>query len=254
MSEQLFYRILLIALFGISAVVFALLSFVSAPYGRHGRKGWGAGISARWGWVIMETPAAGVIAVCFAVGESRTDAAALAFILLWELHYLQRTFIFPFLMRGGAEKRVPLLIVFMAIVFNCINGYLNGRWLFHFAPHYTAAWLLDPRFIIGAALFLAGYAVNLHSDRVLRNLRRPGETDYKIPRGGLFEYVSGANYFGELVEWTGWAVATWSLPGLAFAVFTAANLIPRARTHHRWYRERFPDYPPRRKAVIPFIY
>lgn len=253
MSEELLYLILLVSLFGISAVVFVLLSFVSAPYGRHGRKGWGAGISARWGWVIMETPAAGVIAVCFFVGDSLSNAAALVFILLWELHYLQRTYVFPFLMRGGAGKRVPLLVIFMAIVFNSINGYLNGRWLFHFAPDYTAAWLLDPRFVIGTAMFLSGYAVNLHSDRVLRSLRRPGETGYSIPRGGLFEYVSGANYFGEIVEWTGWAVATWSLPGLAFAVFTAANLIPRARTHHRWYREHFPDYPSRRKAVIPFI-
>ena len=31
------------------------------------------------------------------------------------------------------------------------------------------------------------------------------------------------------------------LGGLAFCVFTAANLIPRARSNHRWYREKFPD-------------
>ena len=45
----------------------------------------------------------------------------------------------------------------------------------------------------------------------------------------------------------------WSLPALAFAMWTAANLIPRALWRHRWYREKFPDYPPSRRAVIPGV-
>ena len=68
-----------------------------------------------------------------------------------------------------------------------------------------------------------------------------------------FEWVSCPNYLGEMTEWAGWALATWSLPGLAFAAYTAANLAPRALAHHDWYRERFPDYPPRRRALIPYL-
>ena len=34
---------------------------------------------------------------------------------------------------------------------------------------------------------------------------------------------------------------------------SAANLVPRALATHRWYRERFPDYPQDRKALIPFV-
>jgi 3-oxo-5-alpha-steroid 4-dehydrogenase 1 len=45
----------------------------------------------------------------------------------------------------------------------------------------------------------------------------------------------------------------WNLPALSFAVWTAANLIPRSLSHDRWYRERFPNYPRERKAVIPFV-
>ena len=45
----------------------------------------------------------------------------------------------------------------------------------------------------------------------------------------------------------------WSLAGLAFAVFTVANLLPRALATHRWYRAQFPDYPPQRRAVVPFL-
>jgi 3-oxo-5-alpha-steroid 4-dehydrogenase 1 len=56
-----------------------------------------------------------------------------------------------------------------------------------------------------------------------------------------------------MIEWTGWAIATWSTAGLAFAVYTAANLGPRALRHHAWYRERFADDPRERKALIPYL-
>jgi hypothetical protein len=95
--------------------------------------------------------------------------------------------------------------------------------------------------------------VNLWADGRLRRLRAPGETGYAIPRGGLFELVSCPNYLGEIVEWIGWAVASASLAGLAFAVYTAANLAPRAIAHHAWYREKFPGYPGSRKALVPFL-
>ena len=32
-------------------------------------------------------------------------------------------------------------------------------------------------------MFVAGMIINIHSDHILRNLRKPGETGYKIPRG-----------------------------------------------------------------------
>ena len=111
-----------------------------------------------------------------------------------------------------------------------------------------------PTFVVGVVLFASGFVINQHSDWILFHLRRPGETGYKIPHGGLYRLVSCPNYFGELIEWSGWALATWSLPGLAFAVWTAANLIPRAWAHHKWYRKQFADYPPGRKAIIPLVF
>ena len=94
----------------------------------------------------------------------------------------------------------------------------------------------------------------VHSDRVLINLRKPGETGYKIPVGGGYRWVTAPNYLGEILEWTGWAILTWSTAGLSFAVFTMANLAPRAFSNHTWYRENFPDYPPERKALIPYLF
>ena len=73
-------------------------------------------------------------------------------------------------------------------------------------------------------------------------------------QGGLFEYVSGANFFGEIVEWTGFAIASGSLAATAFALFTAINIAPRAYHHHLSYIEKFKEeYPKHRRAVIPFI-
>ena len=179
-------------------------------------------------------------------------AVELVFLVLWEVHYLQRSFVYPFLIRNR-QTRMPLVIVAMAMVFTTWNSYLNSRFLFHFSAGYSPEWLTDPRFLLGVTLFVAGLAINWHSDWILRRLRRPGEKTYQIPRGGFFRYVSCANYFGETVEWAGWALATWSLPGLGFAIWTVANLGPRARSHHLWYRSHFADYPKNRRAYIPFL-
>ena len=103
-------------------------------------------------------------------------------------------------------------------------------------------------------IFLIGFFINNHSDSILINLRGPGETGYKIPRGGLYKYVSCPNYLGEFIEWLGFAIASASLASFAFFIWTLANLLPRAIQNHAWYLEKFEDYPKTRKRVIPFLF
>ena len=57
--------------------------------------------------------------------------------------------------------------------------------------------------------------------------------------------VACPHYLGECVEWTGFAVATRTRAGWAFAFWTFANLMPRARAAYReWYRGKFKsEYP-----------
>jgi len=169
------------------------------------------------------------------------------------LHYFYRSFIYPLQMQNKANL-MPLFASSLAFAFCFGNGYLQGRWLGYFSPVYPDSWLREPRFIFGLFLFFAGFGINIHSDHILRNLRKPGEKGYKIPHGGFFEYVSAANYFGEILEWTGWAIACWSFPSACFAFFTFANIGPRGMSHHQWYKTKCEDYPPNRKAVIPFIW
>lgn len=251
MTEATLYWGAVGLLYALAVVTFAALQFVTAPYGRHERRGWGPTIPGRLGWIVMESPSGLGFALIFALsgGFERSLAAGLLF-GLWQLHYTYRAFVFPLQMRS--PRPMPLLVAVLAFAFNVLNAYVNARWIGHFGD-YAAEWVSDPRFVVGATLFVGGFAANLHSDGVLRRLRAPGETGYRIPHAGLHRYVAAPNYFGEIVEWVGFALAAWSLAGLGFAVYTVANLLPRALDHHRWYRETFPDYPPERRALVPFL-
>jgi 3-oxo-5-alpha-steroid 4-dehydrogenase 1 len=251
MHELQIHQYLVGALLVLSLPTAAVLLLLSAPYGRHSRGGWGPGVPSRLGWILMESPAPLLFAAVYLAGEHAQSAVPLAFLLMWQLHYLNRTFVFPFRMRSGG-RRLPLVIVLLALVFNTLNAYVNARWISQFGD-YPPAWFASAPFVLGVPLFLFGWFVNLRADAVLRGLRRPGETHYAIPQGGLFRRVSCPNYLGEMLAWWGWALATWSPAGLAFAVFTSANLVPRALAHHRWYRQRFAGYPAARRAVIPFL-
>lgn len=252
MTEATIYDIILYAWVGVAVLAFASLFFITAPYGRHARTGFGPKIDSTLGWILMEAPSPVLMAVFFATGDRLGSPTAWVFLLIWELHYVNRAFVFPF-RRRGKSRPMPLAIALSGFFFNVVNAYLQGRFLFALGPVYDSAWLLDPRFLAGLALFLAGFGINLHSDAILRRLRAPGETGYRIPHGGLYRWISSPNYFGETLEWCGWALLTWSMPGLVFAFWTFANLAPRARDHHRWYRDTFPDYPPDRRAFIPYV-
>jgi steroid 5-alpha reductase family enzyme len=244
---------ILLWVWGASAVLtFGTLLFVTAPYGRHGRSGWGAMIPAKAGWILMEMPSATLMVVFFFAAQKIESPVLIAFLVLWQIHYINRTFIFPMRMSKSA-KPMPLSIVAFAFIFTLINGAFNGIDVF-FLRTYDTSWLTDPRFICGVAVFFLGFAINLRSDAILRNLRKPGETGYKIPTGGMYRFVSCPNYFGEILEWGGWALATWSGAGLVFFIWTFANVAPRGIAHHKWYKENFPEYPKERKAVVPFLF
>lgn len=251
MSEAEFHRAVALGIAAAAVPTFLLLRYVSAPYGRHARSGWGPTLPARLGWILMEAPASLVWLAIFACGAHALAPAPLVLLALWQFHYVNRAFVLP-LKTKPDDKRVPLLVPALAVVFNLFNAYANARQVSELG-HYDTGWLADPRFLIGTSLFLLGRTLNVRADAELIALRNEGR-GYQIPRGRLFRYVSCPNYAAEIVEWCGWALATWSLAGLAFAIYTFANLAPRALDHHRWYRERFPDYPSERRALIPWIW
>lgn len=107
------------------------------------------------------------------------------------------------------------------------------------------------------------------------------DSGYRLPTSRLFSLVACPNYGAECAEWLSFAAASaslaaagvvgavgenggsggsgrsvgWkdSLPSLAFALFTASNLVPRALAHRRWYIEKFEGFPREKRAIIPFV-
>ena len=195
------------------------------------------------------------MAILWALSDRRFEAAPLVLFALFQIHYFHRSFIFPLRLRGNSK--MPLGIVLMGAVFNTLNALMQGGWIFYLAPEgFYQDWFARPMIWIGIALFAIGMGINLQADHIIRSLRKPGDTRHYIPQGGMFRYVTSANYFGELVEWTGFAIASWSWAGAVFVLWTFANLAPRAASLRRRYTQEFGEEFTRlgRKRIIPFIY
>ncbi|XP_062845614.1 3-oxo-5-alpha-steroid 4-dehydrogenase 1 [Trichomycterus rosablanca] len=232
---------------------FFTLLFENVPYGRYASCKYGFPVHVKMAWFIQELPAFLVpLSLVLWTSASKTGHLPNQLLIgMYFCHYVQRSLIYPFLIRGG--KPTPFASFALAFVFCIYNGYMQVRYLSHYAE-FPPDWVTHPCFITGSLLWFFGWIINVHSDHILRNLRAPGETGYKIPRGGIFEYVSGANFFGEIVEWAGFALAAQSIHSLAFAVFTFIVLSSRAGAHHKWYLGKFEDYPKSRKVLIPFLF
>lgn len=153
---------------------------------------------------------------------------------------------------------MPLSIILMGMIFNVLNAMMQAGWIFYLSPEdmYDVSWLSSPCFKIGTIMFFSGMIINIHSDYVIRHLRAPGDTRHYLPKKGMFKYVASANYFGEFVEWIGFAILTWSYSGLVFALWTFANLAPRAAKIYERYKVEFADEfdDKKIKRILPFIY
>lgn len=254
---------LILASMGVMAViVFIVLFFLNAGYGYLSTSQWGPKINNKLAWVLMECPAFFfmlyyTLDFAFRGAETGNDRLVLYIMAgLFLLHYFQRSFIFPLLMRGKGS--MPIAVMLMGMVFNTLNAYLIGGWLYSQAPSgmYTIDWLTNPVFIAGCIIFFTGMFINLQSDHIIRHLRKPGDTKHYIPKQGLYKYVTSANYFGEFTEWVGFAILTWSPAGLLFAIWTFANLAPRAKNLTKKYEQEFGDEYKElhKKNMIPFIW
>lgn len=240
-----------------AVVVFLCLLKVEAGYGVAYTKKWGPAVNNKLGWVLMEAPVFFAMLWLWLSSDRRGDTVLVVMALLFLFHYFQRSFVFPFLIKG--KSVMPLSVILMGVTFNTLNAYMIGGWLFYVSPvdyYGGVSWLMSPMFIVGCVIFFVGMAINWHSDYIIRHLRKPGDTGHYIPRGGMFRYVTSANYFGEFLEWCGFALLTFSAAGAVFALWTFANLAPRARKLHQRYEREFGDEYKKlnRKYILPYIY
>ncbi len=250
------FNVFLLIMTALAVVVFIALFFIDAGYGKFYQPKWGPSLDNHWGWFLMEVPVFVAMLVLWWFSDRRTDGVRMIFLLLFEIHYFHRSFIFPRQLRG--HSRMPLAIVLMGALFNTLNAMMQGGWIFYISPagFYPKDWLFSLPFLAGTLLFFAGMYINIQSDSIIRNLRKPGDTAHYLPKGGMFRYVTSANYFGEFMEWVGFAILTWSWAGAVFALWTFANLAPRAARIYDLYSQEFPDELDTHKVkrMLPFIY
>ena len=237
-----FYNLLFLWIFiGLCTFIYLIFSKTIAPYGRHSNSKWGITIDNRWGWFWMELPALVLMPVIVLISPVQKNEIIILILSLWILHYFYRTILFPIKLKTKGKK-MPVIIVISAFMFNLFNGFFVGYEIGNISQ-------LDfgINTLIGLIVFFTGMYIKLIS------LRKENK-EYQIPQGGMFNYISCPNHFGEIIEWFGFAIIVFNLGALSFAFWTAFNLIPRAMNHHNWYKKSFVEYPKERKAVIPFLF
>ena len=243
-----FYKFLFLWIFlGFCTFLYLIFSKTIAPYGRHSNSEWGITIDNKWGWFWMELPALVVMPVTVLISPVEKNEIIVLILSLWILHYFYRSILFPIKLKTKGKK-MPFLIVISAFIFNLFNGFFVGYEIGNMSQ-------LDfgINTLIGLIIFFTGMYINRSSDNKLISLRNDNK-EYQIPQGGMFDFISCPNYFGEIFEWIGFAIIVLNLGTLSFALWTAFNLIPRALNHHNWYINYFKEYPDKRKALIPYIF
>lgn len=254
-----FYDTVLTAAFAFAAFVIIGGFFGQSSYGRFSSPKLGFNLNPKFGWWLMEIPATVVFAISYLSGPARFAPTSVVLAGIWALHYANRGWFFPLAIRQVPGKRntFNVSVVAMGMLVTTMHGYLNGALFSHdYLGQYRTGWLTDPRFLVGLVVYLCGFVLLVNSESIVRNLRdknNPGATEYRIPFGGGFRFVSSPAYLGELIAWSGFALLTWALPGVVILLITAGNLVPRALDTHRWYQRKFPDYPADRKALIPYL-
>jgi 3-oxo-5-alpha-steroid 4-dehydrogenase 1 len=209
---------------------------------------------------------------------------------LFITHYLNRAIISP--LRSPGRNKSHICVPLCAVVFNLVNGFLMGAYLSSpLARGMTRGAFGRWRFWVGLGMWAVGFVGNVVHDEILYDIRRKAKakgkakeespptdsnsTDqktqqkphYAIPHGLLYTYLSYPNYFCEWIEWLGFALAASPPPSFTsferfmntinppwvFLCGEVVLMLPRAVKGHRWYRERFREYPKERRAIVPWL-
>ena len=168
-----------------SVPTFLITRRLTAPFGRHAptkaseKKWWhGPLINAKFSWMIFEMPNLLWSYYCCnhfnsLIGVDDTSGVSLNALLLglFTAHYVNRAIVYPLRMSDGSAK-VPLIVTVSACAVTAVNGYLQTVYLCNIKSLGKIALSMNNSQHFGLMTFLSGMYINIHSDSVLRNLRR----------------------------------------------------------------------------------
>ncbi|KAK6243534.1 hypothetical protein QUC31_009943 [Theobroma cacao] len=135
-------------------------------------------------------------------------------------------------------------------------SYFISSALMIFSQHLTVG-LPEPAIDMmcpGILLFSIGISGNFYHHYLLSKLRGNGAKEYKIPKGGLFDFVTCPHYLFEVLVFWGFAFISQTLNSFSFALGTTFYLMGRSYATRRWYLSKFEDFPEKVKAMIPFVF
>ncbi|KAJ3192891.1 hypothetical protein HK101_005791 [Irineochytrium annulatum] len=256
-----FYQPVSVLILIAAAAIFPTLLFArTAAFGRFSHGGSRIKVPGKLAWLIFEGVSLIGMPTFFLLTAENINPVNGLLLFLFTAHYTNRAIVY--VVRAPSIAPAAIEVILAAIAFNLPNSFVNA----YAAASVTEVKLKDPLFPLGILLFVIGFCGNVYSDEILRRLRTDKRTGddgvvgkngkrYYIPRGGAFKWVTSANYMWECVEWLGWAIAVGRLGPWAFFVFTVANLAPRARATHHWYKTTFGGkYPEVRRAILPYVW
>ena len=134
LMDQFYFFIFVVGLIGV--IVFVSLYFVDAGYGKMISDKWGPAINNKVGWMLMECPVFFMMIFMWGSSSVRFSLPYIVFFLMFELHYFQRSLVFPFRLKG--QSRMPVVIMLMGILLSIValfclagiyffvKGYKNG--------------------------------------------------------------------------------------------------------------------------------
>ncbi|VDK67136.1 unnamed protein product [Litomosoides sigmodontis] len=178
-------------------------------------------------------------------------------LVCWTFHYAKRLLETQFVHRFSNET-MPLRNIFK----NCGYYWTFAGFISYFINHplYTPPYFGFVQVTIGLIGFFICEFGNLSIHLLLRNLRPPGTKVRKIPIPDaspmtlMFNFVSCPNYTYEVGSWLSFSCMTQSLPALIFTFAGFYQMVVWAKDKHRSYLREFPNYPKRRRAIIPFVF
>lgn len=115
------------------------------------------------------------------------------------------------------------------------------------------------RLAAGLLLFAWAYREQWRANVAMAAVRknssgRVATHEHRVITGGLFELVSSPQMFTEMVLYGAWYVVLWGSSGWKYVLlFVWGNQLEIALISHRWYQDKFDDYPRNRKAIIPYL-
>ena len=245
---------LLILCFLLAIINFIVQFRKPVPYGKYDVGAGTCRVNQRLAYGISDT-IPGIILFTltyFLAGIHFSGTPNIVMYCLFTALYINRAIISPLTNRYARSKIaiwIPIANTLTTSLYHFVNADFIG------SADFCNGYVFDPRFILGIIILVIGFVINRAADTQLICLRKNNKDDsYSIPKGPLFYFISQPNYLGEMIEWLGWTILTWSLAGLVWLFFVSSTQIPRARSNHQWYKREFDNYPKRRKALIPFIY